>query len=156
VHPNVARVLAGGNIPFRVLRHADFPEPIDNPADFARQLGYDLARITKTLLVRSTDGPRFALIVAPMGFRVNFHALAAVITAKKVEIATPSELQTLTGYPRNGVSPLGVEHMDVFMDDTLLQFETILIGSGETAVEIEIAPCDLLSLTSAVCQRIIL
>ena len=156
MHPNVARVLAGGNVPFRVRRHADFPEPIDNPADFARQLGYDLARITKTLLVRSTDGPQFALIVAPMGFRVNFHVLAAAISVKKIVVATPSELQTVTGYPRNGVSPLGVVHAKVVMDDSLLQFETILIGSGETAVEIEIASRDLLSLTSAVCQRVIL
>jgi Cys-tRNA(Pro)/Cys-tRNA(Cys) deacylase len=156
VHANVARVLAGGNIPFRVLRHANFPEPINNPADFARQLGYDLARITKTLLVRSTDGSRFALVVAPMGFRVDFHTLATMIAVKKVEVASPSELQALTSYPRNGVSPLGVENADVLMEASLLQFETILIGSGETGVEIEIAPRDLLSLTGAVSHRLIL
>jgi Cys-tRNA(Pro)/Cys-tRNA(Cys) deacylase len=156
VHANVARVLAGGNIPFRVLRHAEFPEPISSPADFARQLGYDLARITKTLLVRSTDGSRFALVVAPMGFRIDFHTLATIIAVKKVQVASPPELQMRTGYPRNGVSPLGVEGADVLLDDSLFQFETILIGSGETAVEIEIAPRDLLSLTGAVSQRIIL
>jgi Cys-tRNA(Pro)/Cys-tRNA(Cys) deacylase len=145
VHANVARVLAGGNIPFRVLRHAEFPEPISSPADFARQLGYDLARITKTLLVRSTDGSR-----------IDFHTLATIIAVKKVQVASPPELQMRTGYPRNGVSPLGVEGADVLLDDSLFQFETILIGSGETAVEIEIAPRDLLSLTGAVSQRIIL
>ncbi len=150
MHPKVAHVLVEKSVRFRVLRHADFPEPIETPADFARQLGYDLARITKTLLVRASDGSRFALVVAPMGFRINFQVLAAAMSVKKVEVASSSDLQDRTGYPRNGVSPLGVENVLLFVDDSLLKFETILIGSGETAVEIEIPPSDLLSLTSAV------
>jgi Cys-tRNA(Pro)/Cys-tRNA(Cys) deacylase len=150
VHPNVAHVLTGKHIPFRVLKHADFPEPIQTPADFARQLGYDLARITKTLLVRAADRSRFALVVAPIGSRVDFKRLATAMGVQKVEVASPPELQKQTGYPRNGVSPLGVDGTPVFIEDSLLQFETILIGSGETAVEIEIPPHDLLSLTAAI------
>lgn len=150
MHPKVARVFVGKDTHFRVLRHADFPEPIETPADFARQLGYDLARITKTLLVRAADRSRFALVVAPMGSRVDFHRLEAAMGVRKVEVASPSELQEQTGYPRNGVSPLGVDGVDVFMHDILLRFETILIGSGETAVEIELPPNELLSLTGAI------
>lgn len=150
MHPNVARALTGKHIPFRVLRHADFPEPIETPVDFARQLGYDLARITKTLLVRAADRSCFALVVAPAGSRVDFKKLASAMGVQKVEVASPSDLQEQTGYPRNGVSPLGVKGAPVFIDNSLLQFETILVGSGETAVEIELPPHDLLSLVAAI------
>jgi Cys-tRNA(Pro)/Cys-tRNA(Cys) deacylase len=139
-----------------MLKHADFPQPIETPADFARQLGYALPRITKTLLVRSTDQPRFALVVAPMGFRVNFQLLAQAMSAKRVEVAPALELQVHVGYPRNGVSPLGVDNMPIFMDHSLLEFDTILVGSGEMGEEIELAPRDLLSLTKAISLRLTL
>lgn len=156
MHPNVARALKGKGVSFRLVNHAEFPEPIQTPADFARQLGYNLARITKTLLVRSADHSRFALVVAPMGFRVNFPRLAEAMSTKRVEVASPLELQMRAGYPRNGVSPLGVAAIPVFMDDSLLEFETILIGSGETAEEIEISPQDLLSLVGAISLHVVL
>jgi Cys-tRNA(Pro)/Cys-tRNA(Cys) deacylase len=122
---------------------------VNNPADFARLLCYDPARITKTLLVRSIDGGRFALIVLPAADRVNFAHLAKIIAAKKVQVASEAELQIVAGYPRLGVSPVGVPSTSVFVDEGLLTQETVLIGSGLPGVEVELKPADLIKLTRA-------
>jgi Cys-tRNA(Pro)/Cys-tRNA(Cys) deacylase len=61
-----------------------------------------------------------------------------------------AKLQQKIGYPPNGVSPLGVEEFPIFLDEDLMILETVLIGAGETGVEIEIAPVDLQLLTKAI------
>ena len=155
MHPNVANALARHPVAFTERRHSDFPEPIQAPTDFARQLGYELARITKTLLVRSTAGAPFALAVASMGTRMQFSALANQLGVKRVETASTSELASLTDYPPNGVSPLGVEGIKVFVDSGLLNFSTILIGAGVAGVEIEIAPQDLIAAAGATYLRLV-
>lgn len=149
MHPNVELALASWPGAYRLHRHSEFPQPIHNPRDFARQLNYDLARITKALLVRSPAGAPYALAVAPASKRVNFATLARELGVNRVEIASLSELQSVTGYPPQGVSPLGVPGVKVFLESNLLRFETVLIGAGETGEEIEIAPRDLLSITAA-------
>jgi Cys-tRNA(Pro)/Cys-tRNA(Cys) deacylase len=149
VHAKVESVLASSPAPFRVHRHADLPQPVHSPADFASQLGYDLARIAKTLLVRSIAGDRHALVVSPMGKKIDFTLLAKTLDVKRTQLASREELRSITGYPEQGVSPLGVRDVKVLIDESLFQFETILIGAGEPGVEIEINPVDLLALTGA-------
>ncbi len=150
MHPNVERALTRCPVSYRVHRHSEFPERIRNPVDFARQLNYDLARIAKTLLVRSPVGSPYTLVTAPVGKRVNFTVLARELGVKRLEIASSSELQLVTGYPAQGVSPLGVADTRVYLDSSLLQFSTVLIGAGETGEEIEIRPDDLLSISGGI------
>jgi Cys-tRNA(Pro)/Cys-tRNA(Cys) deacylase len=136
-------------VDYTVHRHDAFSEPIHSPADFAAVLGYELARITKTLLVRSTAGDTYALAVAPMGKKVDFRGLAELMGVKRVEVAPAADLASLAGYPEKGVSPLGVDKLPVFIDQGLFEFPTILVGAGEAGVEIEIAPADLAAITRA-------
>lgn len=149
MHAKVAQALQAHFGQYGVHRHADFPRPIQTPADFAAQLGYPLQRITKTLLVRSTDGRHHAVLVASMGVKVDFTAIARELESKRIEVSPASELLTLTGYPQNGVSPLGIEDLPVFMEQSLFVFDTILIGAGQPGVEIEIDPKLLLAITRA-------
>jgi Cys-tRNA(Pro)/Cys-tRNA(Cys) deacylase len=150
VNPRVAGTLNASPHPFIVRRHADFPKPILGFRDFALALGYDEARITKTLLVRTVDGGgSFALLVAPCNRRIDMKAVACMLSAKRVRMATPFELQQVTGYPPGGVSPLGVVGIRILVDQSLLPQPTVLVGAGEPAVEIELAPDSLTDLTRA-------
>jgi Cys-tRNA(Pro)/Cys-tRNA(Cys) deacylase len=147
MHPNVAAAVAAHQLQAKIHRHADLPQPVRTPSDFAAQIGYNLDRITKTLLVRG--GEMLALVVAPMGSKVDFSAVAARLDAKRVEVAPREELERVTHYPPNGVSPLGVAGVPVFIDDTLFDHATVLIGAGEAGVELEIAPEALARATNA-------
>jgi Cys-tRNA(Pro)/Cys-tRNA(Cys) deacylase len=148
VNAKVSEALQAHAGKYCVRRHSDFPQPIRTPADFAAQLGYPLERITKTLLVRSADG-RHAVLVASMGKKVDFTAVARELASKRIEVAPASELLSLTGYPPNGVSPLGIENLPVLMEEGLFVFDTVLIGAGQPGVEIEIDPNILLATTRA-------
>lgn len=117
--------------------------------DFALYLGYDLARITKTLFCRSTRRDHFALVVAPMPSKVDFASIAAALGCPRMEVADKAELEARLGYPPHGVSPLGAEGFPVFLDASLLAHETILVGSGMTGIELEIEPAALARVTSA-------
>jgi Cys-tRNA(Pro) deacylase len=149
VHAKVVRALEAHAGEYRAHRHADFPQPIQTPADFAAQLGYPLQRITKTLLVRAISGSHHALLVASMGTKVDFTAIARELNSKRIEVAPAPELLAFTGYPQNGVSPLGIEGLPVFMEEELFAFDTILVGAGQPGVEIEIDPKILLTITHA-------
>jgi Cys-tRNA(Pro)/Cys-tRNA(Cys) deacylase len=149
VHPKVAETLTRTRTAYKAFRHADFPEPIKSPADFAAQLQYDLNRISKSLLVRCAGGNRYAIVVAPMSKKVDLSRVAAQLGCKRVEVAPARDLQSLTDYPPNGVSPLGITgNIPVIIDDSLFIFDTILVGAGEAGVEIELNPDDLLSITN--------
>jgi Cys-tRNA(Pro)/Cys-tRNA(Cys) deacylase len=150
VHPNIEQVLREHPVEYTVHRHEAFSAPIHSPADFAAELGYELGRITKTLLVRSTaGGDAHGLVVAPMGKKIDFRAVAGLLGVRRVEVAPASDLLSLTGYPEKGVSPLGVKNLRVFMDEALFQFQTILVGAGAVGVEIELRPADLAAITGA-------
>lgn len=149
MHAKVAEALDCRGVNYTVHRHDAFSEPIHSPADFAAVLGYELGRITKTLLVRSTTGSEYAMVVAPMGKKVDFRGLASRMGVKRVEVAPGADLATVVGYPEKGVSPVGVANLPVFMDEGLFEFATILAGAGEAGVEIEIAPADLAAVTGA-------
>jgi Cys-tRNA(Pro)/Cys-tRNA(Cys) deacylase len=149
LHPRVQQALLNSNLTHKVIRHADAPKPIRSPQDFADYLGYDLSRITKTLFCRSTRRDQFALAVAPMTSKVNFSVIAAALGAPRFEVADKDELQAKLGFPPHGVSPLGAADFPVFLDASLLQFPTVLVGGGATGIEIELAPADLVRLCSA-------
>jgi Cys-tRNA(Pro)/Cys-tRNA(Cys) deacylase len=158
VHAKIAEDLRKHAVDYTVHRHDAFSEPIHSPADFAGVLGYELGRITKTLLVLSTTGSEYAMVVAPMGKKVDFRELANAMGVKRVEVAPAADLANVAnvaGYPERGVSPIGVGGLPVFMDEELFNFATILVGAGEAGVEIEIAPGDLEAMTGAKRARLV-
>jgi Cys-tRNA(Pro)/Cys-tRNA(Cys) deacylase len=82
--------------------------------------------------------------------RLNFKATASAIGTNRVEAASPEDLQARRGYPRNGVSPLGLaEDITVVVDRLLLDYPTVLIGGGATGIEIELSPADLIRISAA-------
>ncbi len=149
MHAKVEAALHAHTVDYTVHRHDAFSAPIHSPADFAAELGYELPRITKTLLVRSTSGDAYAMVVAPMGKKIDFRGVANLLGVKRVEVASAADLAAFIGYPEKGVSPLGVKNVRIFMDESLFNFPTILAGAGEAGVEIEIAPADLAAITGA-------
>ena len=78
-----------------------------------------------------------------MDRRLNFRSIANAIGTKRVEAASPEYLQIKTGYPRNGVSPLGLaEDITVVVDRLLFDYPTVLIGGGTAEIEIELSPSE--------------
>lgn len=126
------------------------PSAIETPADFAAALGYPLGRIMKTLVCRSRSNDTHVAIVCPMDARVDFKRIAQQLDCGRLETASTAELESITGYPRGGVSPLGLDdRIPVVVERRVLDYETVLIGGGAAGIELEIAPEDLIRITGA-------
>jgi Cys-tRNA(Pro)/Cys-tRNA(Cys) deacylase len=149
MHPRIKKILDESGVAYRVHFHRDMPVPIRTPQDFASALNYDAARITKTLLLRATDGDTFVVAVLSCHKRLDMKRTAATVEAAHLGMADEQELKRVLDYPRHGVSPVGAVGARVLMDETLFAFPTILIGAGEAGVEIEISPETLRELTGA-------
>jgi Cys-tRNA(Pro)/Cys-tRNA(Cys) deacylase len=148
-HPRVRDVLEASGAAAKVRRHADFGVPIRSPDDFARVLGYERARITKTLLLKGAgSGGAYCLAVLPAGVRANLAVAARHMGVSRCSMASEGELARVLDYPRQGVSPLGGEGLRVLLDTALAVWPTVLVGAGTAGVEIEIAPEELRRLTS--------
>ncbi|HEX2204054.1 MAG TPA: YbaK/EbsC family protein [Longimicrobium sp.] len=148
-HPEVVRALEAAGVPFTLRRHAGVPGPVRSPADFAAALGYAPERIAKTLLVRCAGGGALALVVAPAPARVDLKAAAARLGCARVELAPRELLAERLGYPPTGVSPFGARGLPVLVDASLLEHPTVVVGGGAAAVEVEVAPGDLVAATGA-------
>jgi Cys-tRNA(Pro)/Cys-tRNA(Cys) deacylase len=155
VNDKVQHALDAAGIEYRVHKHSELDMPINNPADFARAIGYDAERITKTLLVRATNEKTFGLVVASIKTRLDLRKIANLLGCKRVQLANPDELKEVLNYPPKAVSPLGAHGLPVFIDDSLLKHPTILVGGGTIGVEIEVSPELLIHATNAVAAQIL-
>ncbi len=150
LHVNVRAAISGLDVKYKVYDHADFAAEISSPADFAAALGYPVERIAKTLFLCSQDRRVYAAAVCPASRRLDFKSAAGAVGVKRVQAASAEDLQARTGYPGNGVSPLGLAGgIAVVVDSLLLDYPTVLIGGGAAAVEIEISPSDLVQISGA-------
>lgn len=155
LHQRVQVVISTLGTSYKVHDHSTLPATIRNPADFAAALGYPIHRITKTLFLRSHDGQSYAAAVCATDMRLNFKSTAKAIGIKRLETASSEDLQFKTGYPRNGVSPLGLpDDVVVIVDKGLFDYPTVLIGGGATGIEIELSPTDLVQLSGATVESI--
>ena len=114
----------------------------------AEVLGVDPARVLKTLLAEA-DG-RLVVAVVPVAGRLDLKALARAVGARKAVMADPSVAERATGYVVGGISPLGQRRAHpTVVDTSALDHETVLVSAGRRGLDVELAPGDLVELTSA-------
>jgi Cys-tRNA(Pro)/Cys-tRNA(Cys) deacylase len=154
MHKRIADTLAQAGVSFTERRHADCVQPIRSPADFAEAIGYSLERVTKTLFLRDTENENFCLVTLSSNKRLDFDKLASLVGAKRLQLSSKDDLALRLGYPPTGVSPIGSKGTKVIMDGSLLEFDSILVGGGEVAVEVELAPADLKAITNATAEKV--
>jgi len=105
-------------------------------------------RVFKTLLAK-VDG-RLVVAVVPVGGSLDLKALAAAVGGKRAEMAEAAEAERATGYVVGGISPLGQRKaLPTVVDETASSFGTVLVSAGRRGLEVELAPGDLVRLTSA-------
>jgi Cys-tRNA(Pro)/Cys-tRNA(Cys) deacylase len=114
----------------------------------AAALGTSPEQVFKTL-VAEVDGALTVAIV-PVAGSLDLKALAAAAGGKRAVKADPAAAERSTGYVLGGISPLGQRKaLPTVLDASALAFRTVFVSAGKRGLEVELAPADLQSLTSA-------
>ncbi|MFZ0491994.1 MAG: Cys-tRNA(Pro) deacylase [Acidimicrobiia bacterium] len=114
----------------------------------AEALGVDSDRVFKTL-VATVDGSPVVGIV-PVSTHLSLKRLAKAAGGKRAAMADPAVAERLTGYVVGGISPFGqTRRLPMFVDTSSAECETIYVSAGKRGLQVEVAPADLVRLTSA-------
>ena len=130
-------------IAFAIHEYAHEPGAASYGMEAAEALGVDPARVFKTV-VADLDGALTVCIV-PVDGELDLRSLG-----KRARLADTAKAERTTGYVAGGISPLGQRRaLPTLVDETALEHETVFVSAGRRGLEIELAPQDLVALTSA-------
>lgn len=115
----------------------------------ARKVNMPPEATFKTLVAR---GDKTGVIMAciPGNAELDLKKFAAATGNKKVELVAVKEIQSLTGYIRGGVSPLGSrKKYPLYLDHGALDYERISVSAGQRGLQMILAPQELQRATAA-------
>jgi Cys-tRNA(Pro)/Cys-tRNA(Cys) deacylase len=115
----------------------------------AQALGIEPARLLKTLMARAGDTT--VCVLAPSDREVNLKKLAAAAGTKSAAMLGIAEAERITGYHVGGISPFGQKkRVRVFIEQSALAFERVVVNGGRRGLQLELAPADLVRELSVV------
>ncbi|MER8182531.1 Cys-tRNA(Pro) deacylase [Kitasatospora sp. NPDC094015] len=140
--------LEAAAVDFTVHSYAHDPAADTYGGEAAEALGIPAARVFKTL-VAEVDGA-LTVGVVPVSGKLDLKALAAAVGGKRAAMADPAAAERSSGYVRGGISPLGQRRpLPTVLDHSVLEHPTVFVSGGRRGLEVELAPADLIALTSA-------
>lgn len=97
----------------------------------------------KTLVARG-DKTGVVMACIPGDKELDLKKFASATGNKRVELVPVKEIQSLTGYIRGGVSPLGSKKKyPLFLDQSALGHERISVSAGQRGLQMILAPAEL-------------
>lgn len=144
------RFLDARKITYQVHR---FPDTIRDAEQVAAVLGMPPSQVFKTLVLLREDAQTAhpLLLMVPADRQVDLHQFARAIHAKSVRMATQNEAEKLTGLKVGGISALALLNrpFDVYLDESALAFEQILVSGGQRGIDLQLRVSDLREMTGA-------
>ena len=145
---NAARLLDKAGISYELIPYEVDPENLA-ATHVAEQLGEDIERVFKTLVLRGDRNGIFVCVV-PGDMEVDLKAAAKISGNKSAEMIAMKELVPTTGYIRGGCSPIGMKkHFPTYIHATAVDFDFIYVSAGVRGIQVKIAPQSLISFIGA-------
>ena len=105
-------------------------------------------QLFKTLVVEADGG--LCVFVVPADRQLDLRSVG-----KRAQLAARAAAERATGYVLGGISPLGQRRrLPTTVDESALQWETILVSAGRRGLQIELDPHDLVTLTDATVGKV--
>jgi len=145
---NAARLLDAAGISYTLVPYEVDEEHLE-ASHVAEQLGEDLDRVFKTLVLRGDRNGLFVCVV-PGSMEVDLKVAARISGNKNCAMIHVKELLPLTGYIRGGCSPIGMKKsFPTFIHESALLYESIYVSAGVRGLQICIAPQALIDFVGA-------
>lgn len=107
----------------------EFPEGTKTAADAADAVGCDVAQIASSIVLVA-DGDVVVSVTSGAN-RVSMEKVAEIMGTESARMAEADEVKEATGWSIGGVPPIcHATSVPVFVDETLLEFETVWAAAG--------------------------
>lgn len=125
------------------LRAYEVSEDELDAVTVARKVDMPPEATFKTLVARG-DKTGVVMACIPGDKELDLKKFASATGNKRVELVPVKEIQSLTGYIRGGVSPLGSKKKyPLFLDQSALGHERISVSAGQRGLQMILAPAEL-------------
>lgn len=151
---NAARLLDKAKTPYQLIPY-EVNENDLSATHLAEQLGQDVNRIFKTLLLHGDRNGYFVCLI-PGGDEVDLKKAAKASGNKNCAMIPVKDLLPLTGYIRGGCSPIGMKKVfPTYIHQTVENFDTVYISAGQRGLQMQLAPADLIRETRGTLSALI-
>ena len=123
-------------VPFEPIAHQQAYTSIAE----ARALGIDAGEVLKTVAMRVAGG--YALMAVPATCRLDMHLVQTAVGDRHVRLATEEEL--LRDFPDIELGALPPLGSLLYVDQEVLQHETVVFAAGSQTESVQIRTADLL------------
>jgi prolyl-tRNA editing enzyme YbaK/EbsC (Cys-tRNA(Pro) deacylase) len=126
----------------------EMPQTTRSAAEAAEVIGCRVEQIAKSLIFKTRQTGKPVLVIASGINRVKEKRIEALLN-ERLEKADADFVREQTGFAIGGVPPVGHDNaMTVFIDEDLLQYETIWAAAGTPFAVFLLTPDDLVKMTN--------
>ncbi|MPS48227.1 YbaK/EbsC family protein [Methylobacillus sp.] len=144
----VTDLLNAHSIPFTVIEIplSEDKKPVRNLEELLQSQGLDPKSVVRSVLFR-TGSDQFILLAVAGGGRADWAILRNHLNERKLRMAEYDEVPEATGYVVGAVPPVALpEGLKVLVDNSVKDYETVVIGSGVLGYALALKGTDLLKL----------
>lgn len=136
------------------IRVVEFAESTRTSKEAADRAGCSLGQITKSLVFKGKQTHKPILVLTSGANRVD-EARLSQYAGEPIGRADADFVRSATGFAIGGVPPVGhAQPMETYMDEDLLQYDTIWAAAGTPNAIFELTPADLQKMTGARTLRV--
>lgn len=143
IKTNVIRILDKQKISYDVLSYTPKVHNVyDGQIHFKDE---DPNTIFKTIVVETQAKIKtYYVFVIPVLCEIDLKKAAVIVGEKSLELLKQTELQKLTGYIRDGCSPIGMKKsFKTVFSDKALEYEKIIFSAGQVGVSVKLRVSDI-------------
>jgi Cys-tRNA(Pro)/Cys-tRNA(Cys) deacylase len=142
IKTNAVRITEKHGISYE-LREYEVDENDLSGMNVAEKIGMSPEQVFKTLVVHGDKTGHFMACI-PTDSELDLKELAKISGNKKVELIPVKDINSLTGYIRGGVSPIGAKKpFKVYLDESAFKCQSISVSAGVRGCQMIINPKDL-------------
>lgn len=148
INSPVIELLQRENIPYDVIEIplTEDKKPVRNLEELLMKQGVDPQSVVRSVLFK-TASDKFVLLAVAGGGRADWGVLRKHLNERKCRMAEFDEVSEATGYVVGAVPPVALpESIKVLVDNSVKDYETVVIGSGVLGFAISLQGAALLKL----------
>ena len=126
----------------------ELPATTRSAAEAAAAIGCQVAQIAKSLIFKTKNSGKSVLVIASGANRVNERKIAEYM-GEPIERPDADFVRKKTGFAIGGVPPVAhSQKLETFIDEDLLQYETIWAAAGTPYAVFNLTPAELAKVTA--------